>query len=527
MSHSSKDIKSIIKSEYVLCAKDPVYFIKKYCFIQHPMRGRIIFHLYPFQEKTLALIQKDQNSIILKSRQLGISTLVAGYTLWLMLFHKDKNVLCIATKQDTAKNMVTKVRFMYDNLPSWLRGKEAPLENSKLTLKLFNGSQVKATSAAGDAGRSEAVSLLVLDESAFIPGISEIWSSAQQTLSTGGKCIALSTPYGTGNWFHQTWVHAEEGVNGFQPIRLPWFVHPERDQKWRDKQDKELGAKEAAQECDCSFNTSGDVVFNNEWLQYIEDNQIQDPVIYRGQDNNLWVWENVDYSKDYMILADVARGDGKDYSTAHVMEIKSNVQVAEYRGHIPTRQFAQLLVALATEYNNALLVPENSNVGWSTVENIVEMGYKNLYYSTKSDAKSEDDYLKVAEGTGQLVPGFTMSLRTRPLCINKFREYLGDRSVTIRSRRLLEEMRVFVWKNGKAEAQNGYNDDLVMPMSMGMYLRDSSLKFQQHNLDMTRAALSSIKTNNPGNTVHRQDFNIQNPYKMDIGNESIDLKWLL
>ena len=148
-------------------------------------------------------------SIILKSRQLGISTLAAGYTLWLMLFHKDKNILCIATKQDTAKNMVTKVRFMYDNLPSWLKEKDKPIEDSKLTLKLNNGSQVKATSASSDAGRSEAVSLLLIDEAAFIENIGEIWASAQQTLATGGGAIVLSTPYGTGNWFHQTWVRAE------------------------------------------------------------------------------------------------------------------------------------------------------------------------------------------------------------------------------------------------------------------------------------------------------------------------------
>ncbi len=117
-----------------------------------------------------------------------------------MLFNKDKNVLVIATKQETAKNMVTKVRFAYNNLPSWLRIKA--VEDNKLSLRLQNGSQIKAVSAAGDAGRSEAVSLLVIDEAAFIEQIEDIFASAQQTLATGGGCIAISTPYGTGNWFH-------------------------------------------------------------------------------------------------------------------------------------------------------------------------------------------------------------------------------------------------------------------------------------------------------------------------------------
>jgi len=95
----------------------------------------------------------------------------------MMTFHQDRNILCIATKQDTAKNMVTKVKFMYENLPSWL--KVDADENNKLTLRLRNGSQIKATSASSDAGRSEAVSLLLIDEAAFIDNIGEIWASAQ------------------------------------------------------------------------------------------------------------------------------------------------------------------------------------------------------------------------------------------------------------------------------------------------------------------------------------------------------------
>ena len=128
---------------------------------------------------------------------------------------------------------------MYDSLPSWL--KIPADENNKLSLRLNNGSIIKATSASSDAGRSEAVSLLLIDEAAFIDNIGEIWASAQQTLATGGGAIVLSTPYGTGNWFHKTWVSAEENQNDFLPIRLPWNVHPERDQEWRNRQDELLG----------------------------------------------------------------------------------------------------------------------------------------------------------------------------------------------------------------------------------------------------------------------------------------------
>ena len=520
----SQDLRQIIKEEYIKCSKDPGHFMKKYCNIQHPQRGRVVFNLYPFQEKVLHLWRDNPYSIVLKSRQLGISTLAAGYSLWLMLFHKDKNVLCIATKQETARNMVTKVKFMFDNLPSWL--KITAEENNKLSLRLSNGSQIKATSASSDAGRSEAVSLLIVDEAAFIEQIGEIWASAQQTLATGGGAIVLSTPYGTGNWFHQTWVKAESKDNDFLPIKLPWYVHPERNEDWRKRQDELLGdPRLAAQECDCDFSTSGDVVFYNEWIDFINSTTIQEPLERRGADQNLWIWEPASYDREYMIVADVARGDGKDFSTFHVMDIQTNTQVAEYKGQLPPKDFGYFLVAIATEYNMGLLVIENASIGWATIDAVLERGYRNIYYSPKAEALTVDSYFNKYENSDNVTPGFTMSLRTRPLIVNKFREYIGDRSVTLRSKRLLEEMKVFVWKNGRAEAQTGYNDDLVMPFGIAMYLRDTSLKFHQQSQDLTRATLGNMTKSTYIGAYNPNS--VQNPYSIQTEHGMEDIKWIL
>ena len=111
--------------------------------------------------------------------------------------------------------------------------------------------------------------------------------------SNGGGAIVLSTPYGTGNWFHKTWVSAEENENDFLPIRLPWNVHPERDQEWRNRQDELLGdPRIAAQECDCDFSTSGDIVFHAEWIDFISNYNYKNPMERRGVDQNLWIWES-------------------------------------------------------------------------------------------------------------------------------------------------------------------------------------------------------------------------------------------
>ena len=493
-----QNIKDIIKQEFVKCAQDPVYFMKKYYWIQHPQRGRIQFNLYLFQEGVLHQFQKNKYNIVNKSRQLGISTLSSAYSLWMMLFNKDKNVLCIATKQETAKNMVTKVKFAYDNLPSWLQIKA--IENNKLSLKLSNGSQIKAIGATGDAGRSEAVSLLLLDEAAFIEGIDEIFASAQQTLATGGQCIAISTPFGTGNWFHRTFIGGEEGKNGFTSIKIPWTVHPERSQKWRDEQDAILGPRNAAQECDCDFSTSGDSVVEPDIL-------------------------------NYMVVADVARGDGKDYSACHVIDVETAKQVAEYKGQVGTRDYGHMLVALSTEYNNALLVIENANIGWDTIQTVIERGYQNLYYSSKTDTANitQDNFLSRNENN--LVPGFTNSTKTRPLVVSKLEAYMRERGCIIQSRRLLEELRTFIWKNGKAQATDGYNDDLVMAFGFGLFLRDTALRFNQSAMDLTRASLGGIGKvsyiSGPSISTPHSPIN-ENPWQMDTGMGGVeDISWLV
>ena len=249
-----------------------------------------------------------------------------------MLFSKDKTVLCIATKQETAKGMVEKVQFMYNNLPSWLRGNIKPLSDNKLSLKLANNSQIIATSAASDAGRSYAVSLLLIDEAAFIEGIDKIYTSIKPTIATGGGIIALSSPNGVGNWFHKTYAEAEINKNDFKAIKLKWSLHPDRDEAWEERERTNMSSREFAQEYDCDFLGSGNSVVDPDILSFYEETFIQDPVERRFMGGDFWIWQYADYSKQYLVCADVARGDSSDYSAFHVIDATTCEQVAEYKG---------------------------------------------------------------------------------------------------------------------------------------------------------------------------------------------------
>ncbi len=523
----AEQIKDVIKQEYIRCAKDPVYFLMKYCMIQHPIRGKIPFELYQFQQDTVREFVDNRFNVILKARQLGISTLTAGYSLWLMTFFQDKNILVIATKQDTAKNLVTKVRVMHANLPSWL--KQRCVEDNKLNLRYTNGSQIKASASGPEAARSEALSLLILDEAAFIDKIDEIWTASQQTLTTGGSCIALSTPNGVGNWFHRTWVDAEEGRGLFNDIKLHWTVHPDREQDWRDEQNTLLGLQGAAQECDCDFITSGTSVIDGVLLEKMKTDVCQDPIEKRGMDGNLWIWQPPNYTRDYIVCADVGRGDGKDYSAFHVIDVENVEQVAEYKGRMSTKDCGNMLVSISTEYNDALLIIENNNIGWATIQQVIDRDYPNLFYTSK-DLKYVDMAHQMTNRYKQqdknMVAGFSTTMRTRPLIIAKLEEYFRNEEVVVRSNRLVDELFTFIYHNNRAEAMTGYNDDLVMSFAIGLWVRDTALRLRTEGIELVKKSLNSMLDTDG---LYTPSENKNDSWEMEIGRnkEKEGLEWLL
>lgn len=532
------NIRDLIREEYKKCAIDPVYFIRKYCYIQHPTKGRMLFSLYQYQEDAVRDFENFDYNVILKGRQIGISTVVAAYSLWLMLFHKDKNILVIATKQDTAKNLITKVRFAFDHLPVWL---QVPCEeNNKLSLKFKNGSGIKATTAAGDSGRSEALSLLILDEAAFIKNAEEIWVAALPTLSTGGKAVLISTPNGVGNFFHKVYTKAEEGLvvgedgvaMNFHPIKLDWRVHPERDQAWRDRMGAIQGEREARQEFDAEFIGSGNTVIDEYLIEEYQKMIQQEPAYKDGFDGNVFVWESPVYTRQYIIAADVARGDGSDYSTFQILDVEDVRQVAEYKGKIGTTEFGHMLIEWATKYNDALLVVERENVGWAVLQTIINRGYKNLFYMSKDRQVFETERSmtnRYYTQERQMVPGFTTSMKTRPLIISKLDTYMREKAVIIRSERLLKELQTFIWNNHKAEAMEGYNDDLTLAMCIALWIRDTAMKLQQEGILLTRSALENIRRTGHDGLYTPTHLNYD-PYKLppmgQDGNEE-DMRWLL
>ena len=482
--------KQEILKEVVKSGKDPVHFITSYCKISHPQRGQISFKTYDFQDVLLQDFNDYRFNVVLKARQLGISTITAAYVVWLMLFHRDKNILVVATKLQTATNLVRKVKKIMKQLPPWMRISEIHIDN-RTSFELTNGSQIKASSTSADAGRSEALSLLVIDEAAHVEALDELWTALYPTLSTGGRCIALSTPNGVGNWFHKTCVEAEAGTNAFNMTTLMWDVHPDRDQLWYEKETQNMSKRQIAQELECNFNVSGETVIHPDDITYYLGNTAE-PKYRSGFDRNYWIWKEYEEGSAYMLAADIARGDGQDNSAFHIFKLDTLEIVAEYIGKPNPDDYADMLYSAGKEYGTCMIVAENNNIGFAVLNKLKDKGYNNIYHSTKSTHDYVDPVQ--AQWMANVVPGFTTSAKTRPLVIAKMEEFMRNKLIKINSSRLLSEMKTFIWHNGRAQAMRSYNDDLVMSFAIGCWVRDTVLVENQKLIEYNRNALSSIST---------------------------------
>lgn len=534
-----QNVQELIKLQYERCKNDPVYFIKNFCHIRNPKVGQEKFNLYPFQEKLLKIILKGgahENIIINKSRQLGISTLMAAYALWEIVFQADREILVIATKRDVAINLIDKVKYMYDNLPPYLLGdakhrsgkKGDNIESyNKQSIVLKNKSKIFAVAASGDAGRSYSPNLLIIDEAAHIEDIDRIYTAIKPALTVAGRCIALSSPNGQSNWFYRTYSRAQIDPNStFLPIELKWHVHPDRDQAWFDRESADMSAQEIAQEFNCDFLASGNTVVDPKHIAAAEKHVIE-PQEKRGLGNDLWIWEYPKTNRKYLIACDVARGDGSDYSTFHVIDTTSNEQVAELQSKLSPTDFTRVILSTAFDYNEALVIVENNGLSYSVVEQIVNTNYPNVYYTTKGGMEMIYNEFTKKYLNSDKVPGFTNSPRVRPILVSKIQEYFKTNSIIIHSARTILELKSFIWFNGKAQADSGANDDLVLALGIGLFIRDTHAEFIHGYDDITRVLLQNT-------FQHRSDQQIQigqyrpNPYEMKIGHGYVeDFRWVL
>lgn len=194
--------------------------------------------------------------------------------------------------------------------------------------------------------------------------------------------MSHNTPYGVANFFHSTWVDAISGGNPFNPIRLYWQMHPDRDEKWYAEMSAALGPKRTAQEIDGDFLSSGNTVFDLADIKAIEECLFDYPVINTRLKGQYKEFNEPDPNKEYFIGGDCATGRGTDYSAFTCMD-RDGEEAAVYKGRIPLNKYARLLGDIGEKYNFAKLAPETNDVGMTVTTILQDEGYPNLYFYTK------------------------------------------------------------------------------------------------------------------------------------------------
>lgn len=274
--------------------------------------------------------------------------------------------------------------------------------------------------------------------------------------NTGGSAIVNSTPYGVGNFYHSTWVDAIAGGNPFNPIRLYWQMHPERDENWYKQMASALGPKRTAQEIDGDFLSSGNTVFDLADIKAIEDCLSDYPVIKKRFNGQYRQYLEPQSDKEYFIGADVSTGRASDYSAFTCMD-KQGEEQAVFKGRIPIDKYAKLLGDTGQLYNWATIAPESNDVGMAVTTKLQDEGYPKLYYYQKMLKKKGKSRPEVDKS-----PGWLTTQKNRSVIIENLEQDIREEYVIIKDPFFVQEAYTFIY------------DGLGRPVAMGKHRANNS-----------------------------------------------------
>lgn len=463
-----------------------VAWCRDHVLIAHP-QGKRPFVLREPQIETARAYLADEQVLILKARQIGFTTLTMNFCLWRALFWPDYSIIVLSRREEDAKAALAMAKLAYDQLPIALKGQlPKRLDNNASKMTFANGSVIESHPAANNPARGRTASLMILDEWAFMPNPDDAWASVSPAADIGGRIIALSTANGWGNTYHSMWVGAEAGDNRFRSVFFPWWAVPERlvgheagtpftEAPWYKSQQANMLPWQLAQEYPSdpeeAFIRSGNPVFDIDLLRGMST---EDPLraVLAGQtwrtrelrvdeDGPLSVWESPKPGAAYVVGVDVAMGlEHGDYSSAHVIDVKSGVVVAHWHGHLDPDLFGLEMAALAWHYNVALLGVEVNNHGLTTVKWAQREGYPNLYFRRRLGSRRE----AVSEELGWLT-----TRSTKPYIIDSLAQALRTDLVLLDSATRQELLTYIRKADGSTEGSP--HDDRVMSLAIANELR--------------------------------------------------------
>lgn len=441
-------------SDLVKCSQDIIYFLNFVTIVTiDGGRKKLGDLLYPFQKDMIKLCKDNRYLAFLFCRQSGKSTTVGAFALWYAIFHPDKFIGIASNKASSAKDLLRRIKIMYEELPFYL--KPGVVEYNKNSIEFENGSKIETAGTTEDTFRGRSVALLLLDELAFVSdGIArEFYTSVYPAISSSNeaKIIIISTPNGVFNLFHEIYSGAETQRNEYKCMRVTWRMIPGRDEKWKEKQIKNMGnISKFNQEFEVAFLGSSNTVISPDAIEFI-NTTIIDP-FHLDLNDRLRIYELPINGNKYLLGTDPSKGTGEHDATIQIYRIESYkpvklINVATFQSNTTdTFELSSIINRLSIYYNDAIIACENNGEGstvsqnlWWTFEN------PNLYNS----------------GNKENEIGIRATKATKPRAIITMKKLIEDGSLIIKDRETAKQLSTFIEKkNGSFESSSG-SDDLV------------------------------------------------------------------
>jgi hypothetical protein len=461
--------------------RDPVWLAGDSWYIQHP-EGSRLFAMRGPQREALQRWVDGENSITLKARQIGWSTLVGYYAFWLAFFEPEVKILILSKGEREATELLEKVSFGLDRLPKWLAARGPSVTQRTMSkIKFANGSEIQSLPSGNNPARGFTGRAVICDEFAFLENSEQAWASIEPVTDVGGQLIVLSTAAGVGNMFHDLWVRAQDRKSVFEPMFFGWQAVPERDDDWYAQKKFDLPEWQLHQEYPSSpheaFIKSGRTVFDTEtlgvyeaaacapvWVGNLDGPGPELPNTFEAVPNGqglVRAWEKPLDRTAYVIGADVAEGLGHgDFSSAHVVKVSTGELVATWHGHMSAELFAYELYKLGTWFNSALIMPEVNNHGLTTVTELRRLGYQHVW--RRRQVNSITNKIGVEYG-------WKTTRVTKPLMIDDLSKFLREHvdETPVRCPQTVGELLTYV-RNDRGQMGGSPHDDRVISLALAV-----------------------------------------------------------
>ena len=439
---------------YKKCMDDPIYFAEEYVKVISLDQGLVPFKLYPYQKEMFGHFNDNRFSIILACRQSGKSISACAYLLWYALFHPEKTIAILANKGATAREMLSRITLMLENIPFFLQPGSKAL--NKGSLEFSNNSRILAAATSGSSIRGMSVNLLYLDEFAFVERASEFYTSTYPVVSAGTatKVIVTSTANGIGNQFHKIWEGSVQGINEFHNFRVDWWDVPGRNEDWKAQTISNTSQLQFDQEFGNTFFGTGDTLISADCLLSLRSK------LYKREMEGgaLRIYEEPVEKHDYIMTVDVSKGRGQDFSTFTLIDISVRpfAQVAVYRNNtISPILFPNIIYKYAKVYNEAYVVIEANDQGGVVCNGLYhDLEYENVHVESSVKANAI---------------GIEITRKTKRLGCSAIKDILETHKLEIVDDQTILEISTFEARGQSYEASDGNHDDLMMNLVMFGY----------------------------------------------------------